>query len=330
LTDIFLLLGVVSLPKFIVVISGLVASCHLLSLFFTNLLKKSNFTYTESVTAFLSLLFIPQERNNHRALLLHPSFLGIFIAVYLLNQSLIHSLTLIRPGILGYSSEITTSKVVSLTNSQRTALGLPPLRLSSALSRSAEAKAKDMFADNYWAHNSPKGKTPWYFFRQANYRYSIAGENLARDFYDTDSVLRAWMRSPTHRANIVSTKYQEIGVAVVNGVLGGVTTTLVVQHFGTPVSPVLAASSVNDHDLSDTALPAVNLVPETRVIVSPLQISKVIGLGMFLIIISVLIVDAYITVKNQTYRLSGSSTGHIGFLAIVFLLMLFTRQGSIF
>ena len=83
---------------------------------------------------FFSLLFIPQERNNHRALLLHPSFLGVIIAVYLLNQSLIKSLSMLKPGILGYSSEITVQKVLDQTNLQRQKLGLPPLKYNALLS----------------------------------------------------------------------------------------------------------------------------------------------------------------------------------------------------
>ena len=113
---------------------------------------------------FLSRLFIPQESNNHRALILQPSFLGIFIAVYLLNQSLLQSLTIARPGILGYSSEITPDKVWVLTNKERQKQDLPALQYNSILSESAAAKAKDMFAKNYWAHSSPNGESPWDFF----------------------------------------------------------------------------------------------------------------------------------------------------------------------
>ncbi len=272
----------------------------------------------------ISLLFIPHEKNNHRALLLHPSFLGLFIALYLFNQSLVRSFTLLKPGVLGYSSEITADKVVSLTNQERQKNHLPPLRYNSLLSTSATLKAKDMFSNDYWAHTSPQGKSPWDFFQEANYQYSVAGENLAKDFYDTQSLLKAWMNSPTHRANIVNDKYQEIGIGVVNGVLGGVKTTLVVEHFATPLNPI----AIDQTHSTSAFVPEV--LSRSQVAVSPLMISKTIGGIMFLIILSVLIVDAYITLKNRTYRLNGSSAGHIGFIAIIFLLMLFTRQGSIF
>jgi len=281
------------------------------------------------VSKALSLLFVPQEKNNYRALLLHPSFLGLFIAVYLLNQSILRSLTIARPGILGYSSEITADKVLLLTNAERQKNNLSSLRLNPVLSQSAEAKARDMFANNYWAHTSPAGRTPWDFFRDQNYRYSIAGENLAKDFYDTDSMMRAWMKSPTHRANIVNDKYQEIGIGVVNGILDGVKTTLVVQHFGTPLG---AASAPAATPIAQKPAPAVNVLAESQSApkVSPLQISRTLGLLMFIIIISVLLIDGVITLKNGTRRLTGSSAGHVGFLMIILMLLLFTRQGSVF
>ena len=183
--------------------------------------------------------FLPHPDNNHRALLLQPSFLALFVTVYLLNQSFIKSFTIARPGVLGYSSEITISKVLDQTNTERLKLGLKPLTFNSTLSKSAKLKADNMFTNNYWAHTSPEGKSPWDFFKTTGYDYSVAGENLAKDFYDTEGLLKAWMNSPTHRENIINPKYQEIGIGVVNGILGGVKTTLVVQHFGTPRNGVV-------------------------------------------------------------------------------------------
>lgn len=272
---------------------------------------------------FISRLFIPQESNNYRALLLHQSVLGLFIAIYLLNQSLLRSFTLIKPGVLGYSSEITADKVINLTNSERQKLGLAPLKLNSGLSESARRKAEDMFQNDYWSHTSPTGTTPWDFFKAVGYHYSIAGENLAKDFYDTESMIKAWMKSPTHRANIVNNKYQEIGIGVVNGILGGLKTTLVVEHFASPIS----GSTVS---VEPSGTPIVSLGVAGVGAVSPLLISQIFGATMFIILISVLLVDGYVTLRNQTRRLTGSSAGHVGFLAIILLLLLFTRQGSIF
>jgi len=268
--------------------------------------------------------FLPYPDNNHRALLLQPSFLALFVAVYLLNQSFIKSFTIARPGVLGYSSEITISKVLDQTNTERVKLGLKPLTFNSTLSKSAQLKADDMFTNNYWAHTSPEGKSPWDFFNNAGYEYSVAGENLAKDFYDTEGLLKAWMNSPTHRENIINPKYQEIGIGVVNGILGGVKTTLVVQHFGTPRNGVVLASVPPDDIAVESSF--IQNIP----IASPIQLNKIFAMIMFVFIICLLIVDSYITLKNKISRLTGSSAGHIGFLLIILLLLIFTHQGTIF
>jgi hypothetical protein len=276
-------------------------------------------------------LFVPHENNNHRASLIQTPFIALFIALYLLNQSLIKSLTIARPGILGYSSEITVQKVYDQTNHERQLAGLPALHFNPTLSKSASSKAEDMFTNNYWAHNSPQGKTPWDFFKSVGYQYSIAGENLAKDFYDTDSMMKAWMNSPTHKANIVNKQYREIGIGVVNGILGGVKTTLVVQHFGTPINVASIKTNTPEEKsyLTNAQVLSVSNY-KSQPAISPLQLSQAVGAAMFIIIIGVLLVDGYLTLKNKTQRLTGSSAGHVGFLVIILLLLFFTRQGSIF
>lgn len=286
--------------------------------------------------------FIPQERNNYRASILKPNFLLLLLVAYLLNQSVIKTLTIAKPGILGYSSEITAQKVFDQTNFDRQKDGLAPLTYSDTLSKSAKAKAQDMFVNDYWAHNSPQGKTPWTFFDAVGYKYSVAGENLAKDFYDTDSLMKAWMASPTHKANIVHTRYQEIGVAVVNGTLGGIKTTLVVQHFGTPLVASVAPKNNNPKSSSDVVEPSteVSNLPglensdilgnTSQPLISPLTLSKIFGSVIFIGLAIILLIDGFVTVKKNVHRLTGSTIGHIGFLLFIFLLMLYNQQGRIF
>lgn len=295
--------------------------------------------------------FLPLERNNHRAALLRTNTLLILIAFYLFNHSLIKFIGVIKPGILGYSSEITVQKVINQTNQKRQELGLSPLKYNSLLSESATQKAQDMFTNNYWAHTSPKGTTPWDFFKSVGYKYSVAGENLARDFYDTDSLMKAWMNSPTHRDNIVNSKYQEIGIGVVNGVLGGIKTTLVVQHFGTPLVAVASdtkkATNSNQNEemiLPDETIKAdvldskeVISLPQTpevlseeKNLINPLLLNKIISVTLFILIIMVLFIDGFVTLKNNHLRLTGSNIGHIGFLLVILLLIITSQQGAIF
>ncbi|MEI6553150.1 MAG: CAP domain-containing protein, partial [bacterium] len=75
---------------------------------------------------------------------------------------------------------------------------------------------------------------PWYWIDQTGYQYSSAGENLAVNFDYSKDVVQAWMNSPTHRANIVKAKYQEIGIGIAEGFYQGRPSVFVVQMFGTP------------------------------------------------------------------------------------------------
>ena len=192
----------------------------------------------------LAHLFLPRQTNNRRPRIIHPEgflLLATFsLAFHLAVRLLPTSLDL--GAVLGYASSITQSQVVELTNQRRLASGLPPLTANDQLSRAAEQKAQDMFANQYWAHFSPSGATPWQFIKDQGYSYSAAGENLAKDFGDTPTMVQAWMNSKTHRDNIMNDKYAEIGVAVVNGMLNDVETTLVVQMFGAPAVAGATAS----------------------------------------------------------------------------------------
>lgn len=192
-------------------------------------------------------LFHPRRSNNFRSRLLHPEYLLLLAFIALASFGSVSRLQMadIALGsVLGYASDISVDQVVAQTNQQRATAGLGAVTYNATLSNAAAGKARDMFSNQYWAHTSPTGKEPWDFMAGANYRYTIAGENLARDFMDTSSMVQAWMASPTHRANIMNARYKDIGVAVVNGQLNGVETTLVVQMFGDPISSAPKAAAV--------------------------------------------------------------------------------------
>jgi uncharacterized protein YkwD len=130
------------------------------------------------------------------------------------------------------ASDITAENIIGLTNSSRAAESKSMLTENSKLSLSAKAKAEDMVAKNYFSHTSPEGVTPWKWIDGENYDYSYAGENLAMDFQSAEKMEDAWMKSPTHRANILNEKYKDIGVAVKAGNINGSETILVVVMFG--------------------------------------------------------------------------------------------------
>jgi uncharacterized protein YkwD len=147
-----------------------------------------------------------------------------------------------RGNVLAYATDITPVDLLTQTNQQRTANGLPALRLDARLNQSASLKAQNMFAEDYWAHVSPSGIQPWYWFQQAGYGYSYAGENLAKDFDTTSGAIDGWMNSPGHRANILNTHYTDVGFAVVNGTLVGGQTTLIVAHYGATAGVAVTAT----------------------------------------------------------------------------------------
>jgi len=115
--------------------------------------------------------------------------------------------------------------------------------VNEELNQAAFLKARDMFANNYWAHTSPSGVSPWKWLGDAGYNYDVAGENLAKNYPTADATVSAWMNSETHKANILNNKYQDIGFAVVDGMLDGRDTTLVVAYYGTPASAAVEGSN---------------------------------------------------------------------------------------
>ncbi len=143
------------------------------------------------------------------------------------------------------NSNLTVNRVVEFTNKHRDQNGLAPLHLNSKLSAAAEAKIDDMFAQQYFEHQSPDGKNPADIISEANYEYIVVGENLALgSFKDDETLVQAWMDSPGHRANILKDKFLEIGVAVRKGEFEGKPVWLAVQEFGSPLSSCPLPSTV--------------------------------------------------------------------------------------
>ncbi|MFA5997725.1 MAG: CAP domain-containing protein [Candidatus Paceibacterota bacterium] len=136
------------------------------------------------------------------------------------------------------TSALTVQGVIEHTNYQRAINGgLPALTENSFLDRDAQLKLDDMFNKQYFEHVSPTGVGPADLAATVGYQYVVVGENLALGDFEGDAgVVTAWMNSPGHRANILNTHYQEIGVAVGQGMYEGRKTWLAVQAFGMPIS----------------------------------------------------------------------------------------------
>ncbi|MBD3329029.1 hypothetical protein GF357_00880 [Candidatus Dojkabacteria bacterium] len=188
----------------------------------------------------LNLLLIPNKKNRFKPYLIRK--FAVFV------YTLIFAFVNFAPDFLfdsipaASASSITSEKLVELTNVERRKYGLKELTVNSRLSSAAKAKANDMLLKQYWDHFGPSGETPWQFIEGADYKYIYAGENLAKGFSSAEGVHLAWMASQSHRKNIISGKFNEIGIAVVSGNLMDEEVVLVVQMFGNQTSEIQQAS----------------------------------------------------------------------------------------
>lgn len=105
-------------------------------------------------------------------------------------------------------------ELLTLINKQRAAYGLSNLSFDTALQKTARAKAEDLVANNYFAHNSPTYGTPFEMMKSFGVTYKTAGENIAGNS-TLEGAVNAWMNSQGHRANILNNAYNLTGIGVV-------------------------------------------------------------------------------------------------------------------
>jgi uncharacterized protein YkwD len=124
----------------------------------------------------------------------------------------------------GARATTATASTLCLVNAQRTHRGLRPLRLDPRLDRAARRHSQDMVAKRYFAHDSRSGarfsariaRTGW---MRGRARWSV-GENIA---WGTGAqaapraIVAAWMRSASHRVNILNPRFRVIGIGIARG-----------------------------------------------------------------------------------------------------------------
>lgn len=141
-----------------------------------------------------------------------------------------------RSNVLAYATDMSHGGLLSATNSQRSAHGVSTLSINSKLNSAAQAKANDMVARDYWSHQTPDGQQPWVFIVNAGYQYLAAGENLAYGFSTSSGAVTGWMNSPSHKANLLSSSFTEVGFGFANSAdyVGNGPQTVVVAMYGKP------------------------------------------------------------------------------------------------
>jgi uncharacterized protein YkwD len=118
----------------------------------------------------------------------------------------------------------------TLLNKVRQQEQLPPLLHDGRLAQSAKDKACDMEEHHYFAHLGSDGQMSWHWMQEEGFNYLYAGENLAKNYDNATQAMVFLMASPEHRENILSPRYQYVGMAH----CGGYT----VQHFGSLIDKV--------------------------------------------------------------------------------------------
>jgi len=111
-----------------------------------------------------------------------------------------------------------------LLNKRRKAHGRRALKTNKRLAKAARKHARDMVERDYFSHTAPGGVSFVDRIMRQDYvdpgQGWTLGENLAWGSYQLatpKSIVRSWMRSPGHRANILNPRFREIGIGVVRG-----------------------------------------------------------------------------------------------------------------
>jgi hypothetical protein len=313
------------------------------------------------LTRILHKILIPSHHNNYRAKALHLDFLvGLLIITTLFSAA---ANWLEEAEVLGFAKDIRIDRLYALTNEVRVGQGLPALKYNDKLSTAAQNKAQHMLAHDYWAHFGA-GKSPWDFILESGYSYEVAGENLAKGFLYSESVVDGWKASPTHYSNIIRPEYDEIGFAVTNGVLQGEEVTLVVQMFGSQLAQQKTPPSKEDTQIAQVRqVSAQELEPEqvltqtdeaagkasptvrpvykatgiatTKPAVATSSFISIDALNFnwttFIIgfLLTVLLLDLYFAHKLRLLRLSGKNIAHIIFLGTLIIGLFIIKNGVI-
>jgi uncharacterized YkwD family protein/spore coat assembly protein SafA len=105
-------------------------------------------------------------------------------------------------------------EVVRLVNIERGKQGLGALKMNWELARVARLKSEDMALKKYFDHQSPTYGSPFDMIKSFGIKYLNAGENIAKGQKNAADVMKGWMNSAGHKANILNANYTEIGVGV--------------------------------------------------------------------------------------------------------------------
>jgi len=191
-----------------------------------------------------------RAKISSKKLIIYPLFI-VMMGIFLLPNT-------------AYLSTIDSENIINLTNKERKSNGINTLTANQLLTKAAYDKADALMKNQTFSHTIGDRKfSAW--IKDTNYKYSFVGENLAINFMSSEGVIKAWLDSPTHKKNLLNDRFQEIGVAVVEGKFQGQNSIIVVQIFGTPLnSDTTVNSNLELFELKnpDNTLTGINLESE--------------------------------------------------------------------
>ncbi len=277
-------------------------------------------------------LFVPSHENDHRGWLLHIR--GLFVIAFLslaiaLNYGRL--LNIIAPAVLGETSRINDVQIIQLINQVRIKNNLSPLKVDKRLNQAATLKATDMINRGYWSHKTPEGESPWVFIERAGYQYQVAGENLAKGFSDSSDLIKAWIRSPLHRKNLLDTDFKEVGIGIAYGKLNGVYTSVVVLYLAKPLD-AQGVSLIRQVSANETSMmPVIPKVADQNfdwyVDVGWFKLSFA-GLILILLLVAV-VIDFWWVERMVPKRYHSHSRLHFVFLGILLMLIILVHPAGL-
>ncbi|MEZ4416465.1 MAG: CAP domain-containing protein [Gemmatimonadota bacterium] len=106
-------------------------------------------------------------------------------------------------------------QVLDLVNQHRSDAGLPELIVDARIVDAARRHSRDMAEHDTFSHTGTDGSTPSVRVRESGYDWNYVAENIAAGQTSPAGVVAAWMDSPPHRANILSTRAAHAGIGYV-------------------------------------------------------------------------------------------------------------------
>jgi len=263
----------------------------------------------------LKKYFIPHEHNDYKPHILRREATLLILGIIFVVEFLFLIQVFVLFPKIKFFAEILENTLIQETNFNRLADNLPDLKINLLLTQAAQKKANDMATNSYFAHVSPQGITPWYWIDKVGYKYSYAGENLAINFSDSQDVVNAWMNSETHKANILSNNFTDIGIGIAKGMYQDKETIFIVQMFGRPAlsraeGPVAMETAGSSQTLETPAVIPIkieNVKAETNSIVaiavSPSARTKYIYFIILGVVFLALMFSVLIKIKIQHPRI---------------------------